>query len=132
MTNRRTPGQHTILLIGSIGPLGHLPASGTVTVAVIGVPLFWLMHDELFNKQGLITIEDLPTVAKYIGLDSTKFATCLETESPLEAIKADAKEAESLGVEVTPTLAINGHLIPGDLPEEILFKIIGEFLGAGD
>jgi phosphatidylglycerophosphatase A len=33
-----------LLLIGSIGPLGHLPASGTVTVAVIGIPLFWLMH----------------------------------------------------------------------------------------
>lgn len=33
-----------VLLIGSIGPLGHLPASGTITVAVIGIPLFWLMH----------------------------------------------------------------------------------------
>ena len=31
-----------LLLIGSIGPLGHLPASGTVTVAVIGIPLFFL------------------------------------------------------------------------------------------
>lgn len=30
----------TLLLIGSIGPLGHLPASGTVTVAVIGLPAF--------------------------------------------------------------------------------------------
>ena len=45
MTHGRTPVQSTILLIGSIGPLGHLPASGTVTVAVIGIPLFWLMHD---------------------------------------------------------------------------------------
>ena len=45
MTNGRTPAQSTILLIGSIGPLGHLPASGTVTVAVVGIPLFWLMHD---------------------------------------------------------------------------------------
>jgi phosphatidylglycerophosphatase A len=33
-----------LLLIGSIGPLGHAPASGTVTVAVIGLPLFYLMH----------------------------------------------------------------------------------------
>ena len=36
--------QRLLLSIGSIGPLGHLPASGTATVAVIGVPLFWLMH----------------------------------------------------------------------------------------
>lgn len=31
-------------MIGSIGPLGHFPASGTVTVAVLGPPLFALMH----------------------------------------------------------------------------------------
>ena len=34
--------QRWLLLIGSVGPLGHCPASGTVTVAVIGVPLVWL------------------------------------------------------------------------------------------
>ena len=44
MTNRRTAGQQVLLLIGSVGPLGHLPASGTVTVAIVGLPLFWLMH----------------------------------------------------------------------------------------
>jgi len=37
--------ERTVLMIGSIGPLGHLPASGTVTVGVVGIPLFWLMHD---------------------------------------------------------------------------------------
>lgn len=31
-----------ILLVGSFGPLGYMPASGTVTVAVLGIPLFWL------------------------------------------------------------------------------------------
>ena len=34
--------QRALLVVGSIGPLGHLPASGTVTVAVIGLPLYWL------------------------------------------------------------------------------------------
>ena len=32
-----------MLLIGSVGPLGYLPASGTVTVALVGVPLFYVM-----------------------------------------------------------------------------------------
>ncbi len=44
VTERRTPAKRALLLVGSIGPLGHLPASGTVTVALVGVPLFWLMH----------------------------------------------------------------------------------------
>lgn len=39
-----TRGQRALLLIGSIGPLGHFPASGTVAVAVAGVPLAWWMR----------------------------------------------------------------------------------------
>lgn len=42
---RRSLRNRTILLIGSLGPLGHVPASGTVTVAVVGVPLLWLTRD---------------------------------------------------------------------------------------
>jgi len=38
-----TRAERLLLLIGSLGPLGHVPASGTVTVALIGVPLFWIM-----------------------------------------------------------------------------------------
>ncbi|MDO8632040.1 MAG: phosphatidylglycerophosphatase A [Phycisphaerales bacterium] len=34
--------RRVLVLIGSIGPLGFLPASGTITVAVVGLPLFWL------------------------------------------------------------------------------------------
>jgi phosphatidylglycerophosphatase A len=37
--------QRALILIGSLGPLGYLPASGTITVAVIGLPLFYLMRD---------------------------------------------------------------------------------------
>lgn len=40
-----TKYRKALLLIGSIGPLGHAPASGSVTVAVIGVPMFWLMSE---------------------------------------------------------------------------------------
>ncbi len=43
MANERTLRQHILLGIGSIGPLGHAPASGTVAVAVAGIPLFLLM-----------------------------------------------------------------------------------------
>ena len=39
--------QRWLLRVGSIGPLGHLPASGTVTVAVVGIPLAWLMRTYL-------------------------------------------------------------------------------------
>ncbi len=44
MNDAPTPGQKWLLRIGSIGPLGHAPASGTLAVAVVGIPLYLLMH----------------------------------------------------------------------------------------
>ena len=44
MSHTRTTSQRVLLLIGSVGPLGYAPASGTVAVAVAGVPLYLLMH----------------------------------------------------------------------------------------
>jgi phosphatidylglycerophosphatase A len=42
-SSHRTFRQRLMLLVGSIGPLGHMPASGTVAVAVAGIPLAYLM-----------------------------------------------------------------------------------------
>ena len=47
-TKPSRPISHSILLLaGSLGPLGHAPASGTVAVAVAGVPLAWWMVGNL-------------------------------------------------------------------------------------
>ena len=37
-----TAGQRALLRVGSLGPFGHFPASGAVTVAAVGVPAVWL------------------------------------------------------------------------------------------
>ena len=42
--NPNKPWQRAFVLIGSLGPLGYLPASGTVTVALLGPFLYWQMH----------------------------------------------------------------------------------------
>jgi len=34
-----------VVRLGALLFLGFLPASGTVTVILVGVPLYWLMHD---------------------------------------------------------------------------------------
>ena len=33
----------TLLLLGSLGPVGHLPASGSLAVALVGIPLYRLL-----------------------------------------------------------------------------------------
>ena len=40
---KRTTAQSLLLLIGTLGPLGYAPASGTVAVAVVGIPLYWIL-----------------------------------------------------------------------------------------
>lgn len=35
--------RRVLLLLGSLGPVGHLPASGTLAVALVGIPLYGLM-----------------------------------------------------------------------------------------
>ncbi|MHC5109315.1 MAG: phosphatidylglycerophosphatase A family protein [Planctomycetota bacterium] len=43
MNAESAAGQKLLLRVGSLGPLGHMPASGTVTVAVVGLPAFYLL-----------------------------------------------------------------------------------------
>jgi phosphatidylglycerophosphatase A len=42
-----TPRQRLLLRFGSLGPIGHLPASGTMAVALVGVPLYYLLSARL-------------------------------------------------------------------------------------
>lgn len=39
-----TTFERLLLGVASFGPLGYLPASGSVTVAVVGIPMFHLLH----------------------------------------------------------------------------------------
>ena len=39
-----TTFERFLLGVASFGPLGYLPASGTVSVAVVGLPMFYLLH----------------------------------------------------------------------------------------
>jgi phosphatidylglycerophosphatase A len=38
-------GRSWLLILGGLGPMGSLPASGTLTVALLGLPLFWATRD---------------------------------------------------------------------------------------
>ena len=44
MAQPTTTRQRLLLSVASLGPLGYLPASGSVTVAIVGVPMFYLLH----------------------------------------------------------------------------------------
>ena len=59
------------------------------------------------------------------GADPVAVGKCAVEPATHEAIVAQMKLGSSLGVESTPTLAVNGHLLPlGSLPYESLKRIV--------
>ena len=56
MNRTHTTSRRIILLIASIGPLGYFPTSGTVTVAVIGIPLMYWMLSWSITHRIIVTL----------------------------------------------------------------------------
>jgi len=81
---------------------------------------FWKMHDAIFEKQDVISPENvwdkLVEFATAAGLNADTFKTCLSAADTQKAIDRSHAEGVALGVNSTPTLYINGRpLVGGDL-----------------
>ena len=64
-------------------------------------------------------------------IDETKLAACIAKQDSA-SIKQSMKEAESLGVEATPALFINGEKLEGAQPLEYVYRMIdGALVAAG-
>lgn len=90
--------------IESIHPLAKNAALAAVCSDAQGK--FWEMHDRLFADQSAIDLPTLLTLARPIGLNDTKYRSCLtgqEGNSTLATDKADSLKAEFSG---TPAFLI--------------------------
>jgi predicted DsbA family dithiol-disulfide isomerase len=70
---------------------------------------FWQFHAALFADQSKLAVSDLKAAARQLGLDSTKFDSCLDSGKYATAIEEDIDEGLRLGVRSTPTFFVNGH-----------------------
>jgi protein-disulfide isomerase len=77
---------------------------------------FFKYADGVFDTQQNLTpaTEDaiLQAAATSAGLDPAAIATCAASAATKEVVNADIKLAEDAGIDQTPTLAVNGRLIP--------------------
>ena len=90
--------------------------------------LFWLMHDKLFQNQGISEQEQLSALANQIGADVSRFNNCFANKKYLPNIQKDFADAEKLEITGTPTWFINGQKIAGDIPYELFMEIVEEFI----
>ncbi|MFH1233339.1 MAG: thioredoxin domain-containing protein [Patescibacteria group bacterium] len=90
--------------------------------------LFWLMHDKLFQNQGIKTNQQLIELSKQIGVDVNKFTDCLTKQKYLSEIQKNLAEAAKLNLTGTPIWFINGYKIEGDIPHDTFMQIVEEML----
>ncbi len=79
---------------------------------------YYLMHDLLFSDGVVGGIETFKNYAKQIGLDVSKFSTCLSSNKFEGEIKADLDYGQTIGVQGTPAFFLNGRMISGACPPQ--------------
>ena len=79
---------------------------------------FWQFHDALFENwqganQGHFRFPALQGFADEIGMDAAQFEDCMISGRAFERVRAEHLDAQSRGVNGTPTVLINGERVGG-------------------
>jgi protein-disulfide isomerase len=89
---------------------------------------YWEMHDRLFLNQSDLAVPRLKDHAAALSLDTATFDQCLDSGKYADAVSADFRYGQQIGVESTPTVYINGRQLLGAQPFEAFEFVINEEL----
>jgi protein-disulfide isomerase len=88
---------------------------------------YWEYHNELFMSKQL-EIPALKEEARKLNLDAAAFDQCLDSGAQADTVKAQADEAQKLGIQGTPVFFINGRMMSGAVSYEELHKAVEQEL----
>ena len=88
---------------------------------------FWEYHDKMYQNQTRLDEEGLVEFAKQINLNIGVFKSCLESNRHTQTVLDDYADGAKAGVIATPTFFINGNMITGAIPKNILEEIVNSF-----
>lgn len=77
---------------------------------------YWALHDWMYANQNTLEVATLKSQAKTLGLNASKFDTCLDGGTYAAAVKKDYDAGSSYGVSGTPSFFLNGEFIVGAQP----------------
>jgi protein-disulfide isomerase len=84
---------------------------------------FWEFHHSLFEKQTSLDDNTIKIIARQLGLDMNKFNQDLHSKDIMSLVDRDLMEGRRLGINVTPTVFINGKYLErlslGDITDMI-------------
>ncbi|MDO8571633.1 MAG: DsbA family protein [bacterium] len=85
---------------------------------------FLTLHDLFYERQEYINEAAIYSFATDAQLDLSQFNACLAKKKYQSMIVKDISDAESLGVQGTPTWFVNGEKFEGAIPFEMFAQII--------
>lgn len=89
---------------------------------------YWEMHDAMFADQRALAVPALKQTARALGIEGTKFDTCLDSGKHAKAVADGGELGNKMGVNSTPSLYVNGRAVVGAQPFEVFKQIIDEEL----
>ena len=88
---------------------------------------YWELHDMLLAKKSL-EVSALKEHARSLKLDGAAFDKCLDSDSKADFVKSSLNEAQTMGVQGTPSFFVNGRAINGVANYERIKEMIEEEL----
>ena len=85
---------------------------------------YFLMHQELMNLSGKISINDIKDISGNIGINYEQLKTDMNKDETVLLIKESYRLADLIGVRGTPAFIINKKLIPGAIGKDEILKIL--------
>ena len=112
----------------SVGDLLNNPNTQTAAVAsycAADQNMYWEYHDLIYANQGILFYGGVTYIDNYLiafadtlSLDKNKFEDCLKDDNNHDRMLQDRKDAQSVGINATPSFLINGTMVQGNLPYE--------------
>ncbi len=79
-----------------------------------------------------LEIPELKQDARKLNLNATEFDKCLDSGAQAGAVKAQADEAQKLGLQGTPVFFINGRMMSGAVSYDELRKAVDQELATAN
>ena len=90
---------------------------------------YWELHDTLLVKKQ-VELPMLKQYARSLKLDAAAFDKCLDSGAKADLVKTQLAEAQTIGIQGTPSFFINGRFFSGAATYEKLRELVEEELNA--
>lgn len=126
------PGQVRVVFkyypLVNIHPWSMQAAEAAVCVTAQNPSQFWNFEKSVFDAQDQINpgnaTQRLHDFALESGAKPTPFAACLASPATKERVEASIANGKRVGVDSTPTLFIDGRIVPAAIPVETLRLLV--------